>query len=91
MRLFKNIFINFFLLHTFNSFEIDDLSKIKSCGDFSVEENPAESIKLKRKSCKYSIKSENGSAIKIKLHGLSDSYRTDSKNSTKYLLDHDNE
>ena len=88
MILIIYIFINFFLLHTFNSFEIDDLSEIKSCGDFSVEENPAESIKLQKKSCKYSIKSENGSAIKIKLHGLSDSYRTDSKNSTKYLLNH---
>ena len=82
MILFKNIFINFFLLHTFNSFEIDDLSEIKSCGDFSEEENPAGSIKFTKKSCKYSIKSKNGSAIKIKLHGLSDSYRTDSKNST---------
>ena len=80
MILFINILINFFLLHAYNSFEIDDFSEIKSCGDFSVEENPTESIKWKRKSCKYSIKSENGSVIKIKLHGLSDSYRTDSKN-----------
>ena len=87
MILFKYIFINFFLFHT-SSFEIDDISEIKSCGDFSVVENPAASIKLQKKSCKYSIKSENGSAIKIKLHGLSDSYRTDSKNSTKYLLNH---
>ena len=75
MILIRKFYVSFLLLQSFCTFEIDDLSKIKSCGDFSVDEKSKDLVQPQTKSCKYTLKSENGSAIKIKLHGLGDSYR----------------